>query len=231
MERLKLVDVAVDAIIEMIRNKDYDDKGYLPSEGEMAEQLEVSRSTIREAVRSLEVRGFVARRHGKGVQVTDGSIDVMTRSFHDMFLKSEEIVEELLDIRLILEPICAKLSASYATKEDLTNLHDLICIMEDDDVSDEAYYTADLEFHKAIAKASGNRIHESIITAYTPILYQLVVAATATHCRLEQEFHYHRNVLDAIKNRDGDLAEVEMRNHLIATDHKPKETSKREIFI
>lgn len=225
MLRMKLVDVAGDSIIEMIKEKKYDEKGYLPSEGELAEQIEVSRSTIREAVRSLEVRGFVVRRHGKGVQVADNSVEVMTRSLSDMLTKEEGVMDDLLEIRMVLEPVCAKKAADSASREDLQQLESLISIMEEENVSDEDYYEADLQFHITIAKASGNRIHEAIITAYTPILHQLIVESNPTDCRFEPKFHYHRNILDAVKNRDGDLAEEKMRDHLQATDQNRKQSS------
>lgn len=226
MSRVKLVDVAVDSIIEMIKNKQYDEKGYLPSEGDLAELLSVSRATIREAVRSLEVRGFLVRRHGKGVQIADNSVEVMTRSLNDMFIKDDNMLDELLDLRLVIEPVCAKSAAMCATKEHLEKLNQFITIMEKPDVEDKEYYNADLDFHITIAKASGNRIYEAIITAYTPILHELIVVASPAHCRLEPKFHYHRNILDAIKNRDGQLAEEEMGHHLKATDQNRKEFNK-----
>lgn len=224
MTKQNLVDVATNSIITMIQNKEYDDDGYLPSEGDLAIKLEVSRSTIREAVRSLEVRGFVIRKHGKGVQVSDNSVGVMTRSLSDMLLKDDVILDELLEIRIVLEPACAFLASSFATKEHLKELTQLIGIMESDDIDDDAYYDADLKFHVIIAKASGNRIHQAIITAYTPILRELIISSSPANCRLEKEFHYHRNVLEAIKNRDGKLAQEHMAIHLQATNDNRKKS-------
>ncbi len=224
MSKLNLVDIATDSIITMIRNKEYDKDGYLPSEGDLAIKLEVSRSTIREAVRTLEVRGFVTRRHGKGVQIADNSIEVMTRSLNDMFLKNDKIMSDLLQIRVVLEPACAGIAANLATKEDLQELNKLIKIMESEDIDDDAYYDADLQFHIVIAKASKNQIYQSIITAYTPILRDLIIASSPSNCRLEKKFHYHKNILEAIKNRDSELASKQMSIHLEATDENSKNT-------
>lgn len=222
MNRLKLVDVAGNSIIEMIKAKEYDQQGYLPSEGDLALKFDVSRSTIREAVRSLEVRGFVVRKHGKGVQVADSGNEVMTRSLEDMLIKEEDILDDLLEMRMVLEPVCAKLAAQTATPPEIKAMEEFIHIMEQENVSDEDYYAADLGFHIAMAKASKNRIHESVITAYTPVLLQLIVEASPSSCRYEPEYHYHRNILDAVKSGDGELAQEQMTIHLRATDKNRK---------
>ncbi len=226
MSKIKLVDVASDSIIEMIKGKEYDQYGYLPSEGELAVKLDVSRSTIREAVRTLEVRGFLNRQHGKGLQVADNSIDVMTRSLADMIAKEENIMDDLLEIRMILEPVCAQSAANSATAKDLSEMEEYIKIMDSPHVSDEDYYNADLQFHITMARASGNRIHESMITAYTPILKQMIVESTPSACREEPKHHYHLNILEAVKSRDGERAKEQMTIHLRATDENRKSALK-----
>ncbi|MFI3254895.1 MAG: FCD domain-containing protein [Eubacteriales bacterium] len=225
MNRVKLVDVASESIIQMIKNKEYDQDGYLLSEGDLALKLEVSRSTIREAVRSLEVRGFLHRRHGKGLEVANNSTEVMTRSLEDMLIKEVDIMDDLLEIRMLLEPACAELAANTATAKDLADMEKFIQIMESKDVADEDYYVADLGFHCVMARASGNRIYESIITAYTPILLEMIVESSPNQCRYEPEFHYHRNILEAVKSRDGEKAKEEMTNHLRATDKNRNSSS------
>ncbi len=217
MVKVKLVDVAVENIIAMIKQKEYDANGYLPSEGDLAESMEVSRSTIREAVRSLEVRGLVVRKHGKGVQVVDNSTEVVSRSLSDMILNQENILEELLEVRMVIEPVCVLKTTKRASKEDLKSLEGFVLIMEQDDISDDEYYKADLDFHVNIAKLSGNRIYESLVLAYTPIMMELIIAASPAGTRLEQVEHYHRRVLEAMKEQNFDLATHEMLLHLQAT--------------
>ncbi len=226
MSRVKLVDVVCDSIIDMIKNKEYDQYGYLPSEGDLAIQLEVSRATIRESVRSLEVRGFLNRRHGKGLEVVNNSVEVMTRSLEDMLIKEADIMDDLLEIRMVLEPVCAQLATNTATAQDLAEMEECIQIMESLDVSDEDYYTADLRFHCVMARASGNRIHQSIITAYTPVLKQMIVESSPSACRDEQKYHYHKNILEAVKSRDGERAKEQMTIHLRATDQNRKAASR-----
>ena len=100
---MKLVDEAQSKIEEMILNKEFDENGFLPSEGELCVKLGMSRSTVREAVRSMEVRGFLKRVHGKGLMVVDNSIKVVSRSIRDMMFLGDFSVDELLEVRRIIE--------------------------------------------------------------------------------------------------------------------------------
>ncbi len=231
MPRLKLVDVTSDSIIDMIKLKEYNDRGYLPSEGELALKFDVSHSTIREAVRSLEVRGLVKRQHGKGILVQDTNVEVMTRSLEDMLFMEGDILEDLLDIRMILEPVCAFLAAQKHTDEHIINLKHFISVMEQEDISDEEYYRADLDFHIELAKASGNRIHQAIITAYTPILQELIRESCSSQSRYEPQYHYHRNILEAVASGEAEQAKAHMTVHLGATDKNWKATRGKEAQV
>ncbi|MRN26677.1 FadR family transcriptional regulator, partial [Romboutsia ilealis] len=115
MGKQKLSDMVADNILKMIQEQQYDTDGFLPSEGKLLEKFEVSRITVREAVRTLEVRGFVRRIHGKGIQVVDNAANVLTQSFNDMIVQGTiaqddmSTLNELLEIRTILEPKCAEM--------------------------------------------------------------------------------------------------------------------------
>lgn len=217
MAKVKLVDIAQENIREMIENKEYDDCGFLPSEGEMTIKFDMSRATIREAVRSMEVRGFVQRIHGKGVKVLDNSVEVVTRSLTDMMTKETEILDDLLDIRVILEPDCAALAAFKRTDADVKILENYVDIMEKSKEMDDAYYEADLSFHTALAKASGNKVLYSFISAYTSVLQELIIETSHFERPLEQIFHYHRNILNAVKEKDESMAMRAMQIHIEAT--------------
>ena len=98
---MKLIDKAQEEIKKMILDKRYDSSGYLPSEGELCELLGMSRSTIREAVRSLEIRGFLQRVHGKGIRVADKGTQVMSRSLVDMIQQQQIDLDDILEVCLL----------------------------------------------------------------------------------------------------------------------------------
>lgn len=210
------VDESVIKIKEMILNKEYDSDGYLPCEGDLCEKFEVSRATIREAIRTLEVRGFLRRIHGKGIQVTDNGINVMTRSMQDMFDRETLTYDEVLEVRWIMETKAAEMSANHVTEEDLKELLELVEQMEASNQIDDEYLECDLLFHKKLAECSRNRMLEAIVHAYSPCLDDIIQASSRTKTNLEKTYHYHRNIYEAVKEKDAQRAKEYMEAHLKA---------------
>lgn len=213
------VDESVIKIKEMILNKEYNQDGYLPCEGDLSEQLGVSRATIREAIRTLEVRGFLKRIHGKGIQVIDNGVKVMARSMKDMFDRDTLTYEEVLEVRWIMETKAAEMAAVHATEEEVSELRRIVEEMESAESINDEYLDCDLMFHQKLAKCSGNRMLESIVNSYTPCLDEQIKASSRTKLNLERSYHYHRNIYEAVKNRDALQAKECMDEHLMAS-HK-----------
>lgn len=223
MKKQKLSEMVADNILEMIQKHQYDEDGFLPSEGKLLEKFEVSRVTVREAVRTLEVRGFVKRIHGKGIKVVDNATKVLTQSINDMIIQ-EMITQddistlgELLEIRTILEPKGAEMAAERRTERDIEGLTKCLEIMEKSKIMDDAYYEADLSFHIKLAAASGNSMLHLLIKAYTSNLRKLIIAASKADEPIEQQYHFHRRILDAVIRKDTKAAFNEMQEHLAVT--------------
>ncbi len=210
------VDSAVLEIKEMIMSNQYNQDGYLPSEGELSERLEVSRATIREAVRTLEVRGFVKRVHGKGILVINNGVKVLTQSMHDMFELEELEDEDVLEVRWILETKAAEKAADLITQEELDELHDLIEKMEEFDEIGDEYLNIDHQFHRKLAQCSRNKMLSVIVNAYSGLLDKVIKTSTNTKNNLEREYHYHRNIYDAVAEGNAKKAKLMMENHLKA---------------
>lgn len=213
------VDESVIKIKDMILNKEYDQEGYLPCEGDLSEQLGVSRATIREAIRTLEVREFLKRIHGKGIQVTDNGVKVMTRSMKDMFERDTLTYEEILEVRWIMETKATEMAAKNATEDDEKELLCLVEQMEATEVINDTYLECDLMFHKKLAECSRNRMLESIVNAYTPCLDEQIKVSSRTTINLEKTYHYHRKIYEAVKEKDEMKAKACMEEHLEAS-HK-----------
>ena len=217
MKKMTLVDMVQENIKQMIDSNQYDENGFLPCEGELADKFSVSRATVREAVRSMSARGYIKVIHGKGIMVSDDSVKVVTQSIGDMISKETKVLDDLLEMRIIVEPSGARMAAQRRTDEDLKILENLIEIMEQATAMEEEYYKADLNFHVELARISGNRILQSFITAYTSILRDLIIESSNDVVPIEQRFHFHRNIYEAIRKQAGEGAETAMRKHLQAT--------------
>lgn len=210
------VDVAVEEIKQMILDRKYDEYGFLPSEGVLSEKLGVSRATVREAVRTLEVRGFLKRIHGKGIQVLDKSQKVVEQAMTDMFEKCEMEVSDVLEVRMMIEPKSAELAASRITNDELKMLNDLVMMMEQCEEIDEKYRTCDFNFHKLLVSSTKNPMSMAIVAAYSDWLEKSILASSPKDVNLERNYHYHRNILEALEQKDAETARKCMEHHLEA---------------
>src|SRR5271165_5180866 len=98
----------------------------LPSERELAEMLHVSRSSIRDAIRSLELIGLVEPRQGAGTIVREPTADLLISPFTDVLRHKQELVFELLEFRKILEPSLAARAAEHGSREELAAMDDIL---------------------------------------------------------------------------------------------------------
>ncbi len=219
---MTLVEKATKEIRDMIVNHQYDDERYLPTEGELCEILGVSRATIREAVRSLEVRGLVQRIHGKGVKVVDNAVGTLTQTLSDLLSIGDGTVMNLIEVRNIIETAVAKLAAERATKPELQELEAAVRNMEEATEMDEAYMQADLRFHLAMVEASHNPVLKAIVQSYIPLLEDTIRAASSGEEVIEKKYHYHRDILTAISSGKAIEAEHAIERHLIATENNAK---------
>lgn len=220
-------------IKEMILTKQYDENGYLPSEGQLCQQLSVSRVTIREAVRSMEVRGFVQRIHGKGIKVSSNSVEVMTQSISDMLDIDNVTLDDVLEMRRIIEIQAVALATLRATQAELDKIRKTVEIMENSVCEDATYIDADLNFHLYLVAATKNKALVAITSAYTPLLKRLITVSSNVNGSTERDFHYHRNIYDAILKKDPKSASRFMEIHLLVTEENKKayESSNNKIAI
>ena len=184
----------------------------LPTEAKLSVEMNVARSTVREAIKRLESQNILTVRHGAGSFVADNTgltEDPLGLAF---FEDKWKLTEDLLEIRTIIEPAIAELAARNATAEDIAELDRLYPLMEKHILNGEDYLKEDIQFHKAISKASGNLVVPNL----TPIITTAVQLFTEeTHRKLLQEtLETHRAVLEAIRNRDSVSAKDAMVLHL-----------------
>src|SRR5258708_29386372 len=130
----------------------------LPSERELAEMLRVSRSSIRDAIRGLELAGLVEPRQGTGTIVREISADTLVNPFASALKRRKESVSELLDFRKMLEPHLASRAATHASPEDISEMEEILKRQEEKQRLGESAVAEDAEFHYTVALASDNTV-------------------------------------------------------------------------
>ncbi|PRI11057.1 FadR/GntR family transcriptional regulator [Leucobacter massiliensis] len=187
----------------------------VPPERELAEYFGVSRPSIREALRELENRGLIDRKPGRGTIVlspgerSNGS-DVVAEAISAMRPELRDIME----LRAIVEPPIARITAARATPRDLAQLRELVEAMEAD-VSKERYAELDRAFHQAIAQYA----HNPLLALINEQIAQQIAPSRAsryqTKARRQASSVAHRRIFEAIAAGDGERAEQEARDHVL----------------
>jgi GntR family transcriptional regulator, transcriptional repressor for pyruvate dehydrogenase complex len=186
----------------------------LPSERELAETLAVSRSSIRDAIRSLELMGMVEPRQGAGTIVLEITPNSVANPLINALKRKEELMGELLDFRRIIEPPLAARAATHASTEDITEMEDILNRQEQKQRQGESTIAEDSEFHYAVAMASGNSVVLKVLDILMDLLRDTRERSLQVEGRPQKSLAGHRRILAAIKRHDAESAKAAMRRHI-----------------
>ena len=186
----------------------------LPSERELAETLGVSRSSIRDAIRSLELMGMVEPRQGAGTIVREISSESLVNPLANAIKRKEDLIGELLDFRKMLEPQLAARAATRASPDEIAEMEDILDRQDRKLRAGESAIAEDSEFHYAIALASGNSIVLKVLDTLMDLLRDSRERSLQEEGRPQKSLAGHRRILTAIKRRDIDGAKAAMRRHI-----------------
>jgi GntR family transcriptional repressor for pyruvate dehydrogenase complex len=186
----------------------------LPPERELAEKFGVSRSSVRDAIRRLELIGLVEPRQGSGTVVREVSPEFLVNPLTSVLVQKRKSVVELLDVRKILEPPLAARAASHASADDIAELEDILRRQDDKLRRGEVAIDEDNEFHYTIALASDNTVVLKVLDVLMDLLRETRERSLQVEGRPQKSLAGHRRILSAIKRRDGAAAELAMRRHI-----------------
>ena len=186
----------------------------LPAERDMAEKFRVSRTAVREAVKTLREKGLVEGHIGRGTFVTDGTASAMRGSLGLMMkIGGTTGASDLAEVREIFEPEIAALAAKNATKEQIALMREAVAAMDKKLNDAEAFVEADLNFHLALARATQNTLIPSLIDPIVDLLREERKGTFRRGGALHGQQH-HKRILEAISQRNAEAARAAMRAHL-----------------
>lgn len=220
MSRRGLVDEAIQGILDRVVDGEFPAGSALPPETDLAALLEVSRPTMREAVRSLSDRGVLRVVHGRGTFVAPREewrdlptlIGVLART-----TPSRDLGLQLIQVRRMLEVGAAGLAAEHRSDDDVARMRELLDRYDaaGDDVDEVA--ALDIAFHEAILAASGNPFLAAIMQ---PLAEALAASRRTTAAREDvrsRAQEHHRRIFHAISAGDPAAAKDAMRAHMTQT--------------
>jgi DNA-binding FadR family transcriptional regulator len=188
----------------------------LPVEADLIEALGVSRTVLREAVRTLAAKGIIVSRKKAGTIVRPmqdwNLLDGDVLQWLDEVDLGKAYMKDISEARLIFEPKAARLAALRASQGELTQIADAYRRMRSALENDlERYTEADMAFHQSILSASHNHVLSQMGKVISSALRRLLRASVESSGDYARGIRAHGDVLAAIRNRDPDEAERAMR--------------------
>jgi GntR family transcriptional repressor for pyruvate dehydrogenase complex len=219
----RLYEQIVEQIEDRIRRGELRPGHPLPSERELAEQFGVSRTTVREAIKALREKGLVEVYPGRGTLVVDNLPRVIRQSLQILLgWEQTRRISELMEVRELLEPSIAALAAERATEEHLEAMRRAVEVMDASFDNAEQFVEADLDFHLALAEATGNSLIPLLLDPIIDLLREHRIQVFRVGGAVRGQLH-HKRILEAVLRRDPEAARAAMIAHL----HQIREDSAR----
>lgn len=209
-----LTDTVAEKIESLIITNKMTPNTKLPNEFDLAKQLQVGRSTIREAIKQLESKNVVTIVRGSGTFVSRSTGQVEDPLGFRFVKDKKKLALDLCEIRSMVEPNLARAAALNATAKDVNELQELCDKVKDLlEVKDISHAQADQKFHTKIATCSGNQVIGKLIPIITGGINSYYAITNSEYARQTAPIT-HQGIVDAIRERDPDKAESFMRKHL-----------------
>lgn len=187
----------------------------LPSETQLAEMYNVSRPTIREAMKSLKAQNVIVIRQGDGTYVNDNTC-VGEDPLRLRYVDPKRLTEGVFEARLLLEPQIVMLAAQRIQQSELRQMEQIVARMWQVKYQDPARLGLDIEFHTLIAKST----HNSVFNQMMPVIYETIEKGSVWLHEVEENYkrsqRAHQEIYMALARRDAYLAKNMMTAHIYA---------------
>ncbi|GGN10258.1 GntR family transcriptional regulator [Streptomyces fuscichromogenes] len=213
----KASDVLAAELRERILSSEFTEGAALPPERELVVQTQMSRATVREALRILEVQGLVRIKIGRGggafVQLP-GKDSVA--SSVNLLIRGRKIrLSSLLETREAIEPYCARLAAVHRTDDDLAVLDAANRTIADEGSTMAGFLQANVDWHVAVATAGHNELLAGLMTALSRAIYTATENERFVNTEVRRvAARAHRSITDAIRAQDPEAAARRMTRHV-----------------
>lgn len=212
----KVYEEVVERIKKMIEEGELKIGDKLPTERAMAEELNVSRASIREAIRSLEVIGLIESIQGAGNYIKNDFSEILLEPLSMMFMLQQGSAIDIYELREVLELSTIMISAERIKKEELQKLKELIEKFKESDIESNNVII-DKEFHYTIVKAANNPLITNLLNVLSQVIDKFITDSRKNILESsenkERLLKLHERVYVALENRDSLGAYTALKEH------------------
>ncbi|QOY35903.2 FadR/GntR family transcriptional regulator [Anaerobacillus isosaccharinicus] len=217
----KIYEIVAEQLTELILSGEVKPGDRLSSVQQLAEDFNVGRSAIREALSALKAMGYIEIRQGEGTFVKKVDFDVVNQMIPHILQKDD--IRQLFEIRKFNETGAASLAAENRTSEDLLELESILVEMKKTEGDGDLGEKADMKFHMAIVKASKNDMLYRLMTTVSETMQESMREARqlflySNEDKIKQLYDEHYAIFVAIKNKDSKLAYDKMLEHIVGIE-------------
>ena len=214
IKKTRIAEEVADRIRMLILNGTFPPGNPLPSERLMTKRLGVSRGSLRDGLRMLEMIGLLETRHGQGTFPHELTVDRLVAPLASVMTYRHDLQEELMDVRRMFEPAVARVAATRVTDEDLAALQYILDAQRRKLETGQSTIVEDTAFHAALAKCTRNRVAVSIMATLNDLLVESRKLTLKQQGRPAQSIQGHEAVVAALRRRDAEAAATAMSKHI-----------------
>jgi GntR family transcriptional repressor for pyruvate dehydrogenase complex len=214
IRKTRLAEDIADRVRELILDGTFPTGEPLPGERQLAERFGVSRGSIRDAFRMLEMIGLLEMRHGQGTFPRELSVDRLVTPLASVLTNRRDLEAELMDVRRMFEPAVARVAAVRMTDEDLAELRRIVSVQRRKVKAGQSALVEDTAFHAALARATGNTVVVRIMETLNDLLTESRRRALQQRSRPERSLQGHEAVVAALTRHDAEGAARAMHTHI-----------------
>jgi GntR family transcriptional repressor for pyruvate dehydrogenase complex len=214
VRRTRVYEEVASQIQQQIAQGRYRPGDKLPAERELAEAFGVSRASVRDAIRVLELAGLVTPKQGEGTVVRQLTIDTVVSPLASVLLQRRELLGDLLDARKIIEPPVAYRAAQHATSQDIEAMREILELQGVKVAAGQPAIDEDSAFHYRLATAARNEVILKVLDVLMDLLREGRERSLQVRGRPQRSLDGHRRILAAIERRDAEGARAAMDEHL-----------------
>lgn len=223
IKKTSVVEQAIGRIYDLIIAQDLKENDRLPPERQLSEMLGISRNSLREAIRVLDMLGILRVDQGSGMVIDTSRVsDSVTRHLSFALLLNREKLNELFEARLVIETECAGLAAGRTTPEELAHMRSVHAELAASGANREQGIRCELMLHSLVAKASRNTVLEKILSSLSQILRESRETTVPSSGVTARTIESQAKIIDAIARRDPDAARALMSEHISAVAERFK---------
>lgn len=209
----KVYEAIMDQIKESVKSGELKRGDKLLSERELAEKLEVSRTSVREAIKALNMLGLIESRHGDGNFIKSNFEDSLLEPLSIVFMLIGNRNEEILELRKIVEPECAAMAAKNINDSELNELRNILDEIKNAHTN-ELCVELDRRFHYKIVQASGNMLISTIMFSVSALIEKYIDKSDIHKFSREKVDAQHEAIYMALKEHNPEKALMLLREHL-----------------